>query len=57
MKYQSLRNKKPGDKDLELRNTYRKRRLFEVQEQEAEEDLNEDFPLPDPDNNTGEQSF
>ena len=42
MKYKSLRNKKVGDKDLELKTPYRKKRLYEIQEQESEKELHED---------------
>jgi hypothetical protein len=44
MKYLSLRNKKVGDKDLELRDTYKKKRLFEIQERETKAQLHEDDP-------------
>lgn len=38
MKYAILRNKSVGDKDLEMNTTYKKRRLFEIQQKELEED-------------------
>ena len=39
MKYAILRNKSVGDKDLEMNTTYKKRRLFEIQQKELEETL------------------
>jgi len=38
LKYAILRNKSVGDKDLEMNTTYKKRRLFEIQQKELEED-------------------
>jgi len=48
MKYQTLRAKKVGDKDLEMRDTYRKKRLYEVREKELlQEEYDDDsFSTP-----------
>lgn len=45
MKYQTLRAKKVGDKDLEMRDTYRKKRLYEIREKELSQEEYEDDPL------------
>lgn len=49
MKYADLRDKKVGDKDLEMKSTYKKKRLQEVRlkelEQQAEE--NEYYSISD----------
>jgi len=42
MKYQTLRAKRVGDKDLEMRNTYRKQRLYEIREKELSEEMDDD---------------
>lgn len=41
MKYSVLRNKQIGDKDLEMKSTYKKKRLQEVRLQELEKEVDE----------------
>lgn len=51
MKYSDLRNKQVGDKDLEMKKTYKKKRLQEVRLQELMEEAEEtnSYSLSEPD--------